>query len=195
MFTTRIVSRPSPRAWLLATVAGAVAFTTLLVATGSAAPSAAADKGARPKPTVVLVHGAWADASGRSGVVRRLQREGYPPFGATDVDVYPKADMFRATFAADVSEKDAAVMAAVQRPLALPAGAEPTTATAWTTIRSWALVGLDDKAITPEQQLFMARRAGAEIVQIHSSHVAMISHPGAVTNLIESAANATEEPS
>src|SRR5690242_19023120 len=30
------------------------------------------------KPTVVLVHEAWADASGWSGVVKRLQDEGYP---------------------------------------------------------------------------------------------------------------------
>jgi len=32
----------------------------------------------QPKPTVVLVHGAWADASSWSGEVRSLQREGYP---------------------------------------------------------------------------------------------------------------------
>lgn len=30
-----------------------------------------------PKPTVVLVHGAWADASGWSGVIERLQADGY----------------------------------------------------------------------------------------------------------------------
>jgi pimeloyl-ACP methyl ester carboxylesterase len=29
------------------------------------------------KPTVVLVHGAWADGSSWSGVVSRLQRDGY----------------------------------------------------------------------------------------------------------------------
>ena len=33
---------------------------------------------AQPKPTIVLVHGAWADASSWSGVVRRLQRDGVP---------------------------------------------------------------------------------------------------------------------
>src|SRR4051794_35847238 len=32
---------------------------------------------ATPKPTVVLVHGAWADASGWSGVAQRLQAKGY----------------------------------------------------------------------------------------------------------------------
>jgi pimeloyl-ACP methyl ester carboxylesterase len=32
---------------------------------------------ARVKPTVVLVHGAWADASSWDGVIRRLQADGY----------------------------------------------------------------------------------------------------------------------
>lgn len=32
----------------------------------------------RAKPTVVLVHGAWADASNWAGVVERLQGDGYP---------------------------------------------------------------------------------------------------------------------
>jgi pimeloyl-ACP methyl ester carboxylesterase len=32
----------------------------------------------RPKPTVVLVHGAFADASSWDGVIKRLQRDGYP---------------------------------------------------------------------------------------------------------------------
>src|SRR5258708_407110 len=30
-----------------------------------------------PKPTIVLVHGAWADASGWTGVAERLQQQGY----------------------------------------------------------------------------------------------------------------------
>ena len=42
----------------------------------AAAPSAAAAEG--PKPTVVLVHGAFADASSWNGVVTRLQKQGYP---------------------------------------------------------------------------------------------------------------------
>jgi pimeloyl-ACP methyl ester carboxylesterase len=41
----------------------------------AAAPSAVAAQG--PKPTVVLVHGAFADASSWNGVVTRLQKQGY----------------------------------------------------------------------------------------------------------------------
>jgi pimeloyl-ACP methyl ester carboxylesterase len=40
--------------------------------------STAADARAAAKPTVVLVHGAFADASGWSGVITRLQAKGYP---------------------------------------------------------------------------------------------------------------------
>lgn len=32
----------------------------------------------RPKPTIVLIHGAFADASGWDGVIKRLQARGYP---------------------------------------------------------------------------------------------------------------------
>jgi pimeloyl-ACP methyl ester carboxylesterase len=43
-----------------------------------AADASIADPGrAQHKPTVVLVHGAWADSSSWSGVVRRLQTDGY----------------------------------------------------------------------------------------------------------------------
>ena len=55
---------------------------TAAAATGAlfAAPAAHAQTrhGSRPKPTVVLVHGAFADASGWNGVATRLIRDGYP---------------------------------------------------------------------------------------------------------------------
>ena len=39
-----------------------------------------AEQGGRPKsrPTIVLVHGAWADGTGWQEVIKRLEREGYP---------------------------------------------------------------------------------------------------------------------
>ena len=58
------------RASLLATVAA------LLIGSTLASSSALAKQA--PKPTVVLVHGAFADASGWSDVIDRLERQGYP---------------------------------------------------------------------------------------------------------------------
>ncbi|MBE4741344.1 MULTISPECIES: alpha/beta fold hydrolase [Streptomyces] len=53
---------------------------TVGMLTATVVPSAAAPATERtsPKPTVVLVHGAFADASGWSGVVSRLKKAGYP---------------------------------------------------------------------------------------------------------------------
>jgi pimeloyl-ACP methyl ester carboxylesterase len=43
----------------------------------AALPIAHATSASTPKPTIVLVHGAWADGSGFSGVTAILQQEGY----------------------------------------------------------------------------------------------------------------------
>jgi pimeloyl-ACP methyl ester carboxylesterase len=58
-------------------VAGLLALTP---AAQSATAAAAARSHDDAKPTVVLVHGSWADASGWTDVVKRLQREGYQVF-------------------------------------------------------------------------------------------------------------------
>lgn len=52
-----------------------VALAAGVTAFASAAPSQA---GPAAKPTVVLVNGAWSDAASWSGVVKRLQADGYP---------------------------------------------------------------------------------------------------------------------
>lgn len=69
-------------------IAGASALAlalTALLATGTAVAGADPSGGDSPepagqgvKPTVVLVHGAFADASSWNGVVERLQHQGYP---------------------------------------------------------------------------------------------------------------------
>ncbi len=58
-------------------LAGAVASGAAMAAVAAGgSPATAGPKG--PKPTIVLVHGAFADASGWSGVISRLTRDGYP---------------------------------------------------------------------------------------------------------------------
>ena len=49
----------------------------LLLSFGSVAQASAKSRTAAAKPTVVLVHGAWADGSSWDGVVARLQRDRY----------------------------------------------------------------------------------------------------------------------
>ena len=256
---------------------------------GSASPGAATAGAATAhggsKPTVVLVHGAWADSGSWDQVVARLQRQGYPVIafptplrslpddsaylaaflssvpgpivlvghsyggavvtnaatgnenvkalvyidaflpdegetlggllgtppgscvlgppteifdlrpipGAPPevVDAYIKQRLFPSCFANDLPAKQAAVLAATQRPISTLTLGQPSGPPAWADIPSWALVGTVDRVILPATQRFMAERARARIVKIKASHLSMISQPDAVTRLIVTAARAT----
>ncbi|MGW0803274.1 alpha/beta fold hydrolase [Nonomuraea sp. NPDC002799] len=59
------------------TVRLSTAALSLAALTLTATPAATAESTAA-LPTVVLVHGAWADASGWNGVIARLRSDGYP---------------------------------------------------------------------------------------------------------------------
>jgi pimeloyl-ACP methyl ester carboxylesterase len=97
---------------------------------------------------------------------------------------------FHRAFAGDLSEKDAAVMAAAQRPVAAAAFGEKNGPAAWKNVPSWAVVATGDKAAGADVVLSMARRAGAEITEVEGSHVIMISQPQVVTDTIMNALRA-----
>ena len=63
-------------------LAGAAAFAAVTV--GLPARRDGGPSPARPKPTVVLVHGAFADASGWNDVTERLQKRGYTVLAAAN---------------------------------------------------------------------------------------------------------------
>lgn len=278
MPTTPARGRRRPLRVALA-LAGAAALTAVSVAI----PAAAVEDGHRPapgpKPTIVLVHGAFADSSGWNEVTERLQKRGYTVLAASnplrglttdaayvksiletiegpivlvghsyggavitnaaagnpnvvslvyvaayaldagerlidanelggghselaehlvirpypgapegDADGYIDPAFFRELFAADLSKKEAAVLAASQRPAALQALFTPSGEPAWKTIPSWYVVASEDNTIPPEAERAMAERAGSETVEIRSSHVVMMSHPGEVADVILDAA-------
>ena len=230
------------------------------------------------RPNVVLVHGAWADGSSWSGVIERLQADGYhvtaPQFPLTSLadDVarlrqvldlqdgptivaghsyggqvitalgadapnvaglvyiaafgldqgeslgallsqgpvtpalahlltdkrgfgWLSADDFVEHFAGDVDPARARVMYAVQQPIAMSIFEEAMGVPAWKTLPSWYLVAADDEALPPDAERLFATRMGATTVEIPSSHVAMVSHPGEVAELIETAAKAVSATS
>lgn len=260
-----------------------------LVAAGSAAtlcaavaaPAVAGGTTTTSLPTIVLVHGAFADASSWNGVVERLERRGHHvvapanplrglyndstyiasvldyikspivlvghsyggavissaaegnprvkslvyvsalmpdvgesgmslsarfpseldtatksvPFragGVSGTDLYLKPDKIHQVFAADLPERTTRIMAATQRPVATTAFSERAKSAAWKHIPSWLLVAKQDRTINPDQERFEARRAGSHTVEIDSSHVAMISHPDEVTDLVLQAATSAE---
>ena len=225
------------------------------------------------RPNIVLVHGAWADGSCWSGVIERLQAEGFqvraPQFPLSSIEddvarlrqvlefqdgptivvghsfggqimtalgsnapnvvglVYIAAfgldegeslgallsqgpvtpslahlftdsrgfgwlseDDFVNHFAADVDPKQARVLYAVQQALASSAFTDVMGAPAWKSLPSWYLVAENDEAIPPDAERQFAARMGATTVGIPASHVAMVSHPAEVADLIEKAAEA-----
>ncbi|TYK53625.1 alpha/beta hydrolase [Actinomadura decatromicini] len=266
----------------------ALATGSVVVAAALLAPSgsavAADQTRQQAKPTVVLVHGGFADASGWNGVIKRLRRDGYPtlapanplrglpvdapyiasvlksvkgpivlvghsyggavitnaaagnpnvkalvyvaafapdqgeqlgvllnkypgsligesvqgvpyplPGGKTGIDLYLPPDKFRAAFAADLPRSTTDLMQITQRPFAQSALTDTTTAAAWRTIPSWAIVATADKAIPPALERFFYQRAKSRTIEVKgASHVPMMSHPGVTTTLIEQAANATD---
>jgi pimeloyl-ACP methyl ester carboxylesterase len=253
-----------------------------LALTGAAVASSRAHHQRGPKPTIVLVHGAWADGSSWAAVTTILQRKGFTvdvapnplrgvaadsaylasylsniagpivlvahsyggmlttdaatgnpnvkalvyvdayipdlgesvnqlteaqpgsalavppqtvfnfvtiPNGGGNVDLLVKPELFPAIFAAGVPSAKAAVLAAGQRPLAASALDEKSTAPAWKTIPSWAVVGTADHVVPPAEQLFMATRAGAHIVKLNAPHLSMVADPFDVAGLIVVAAS------
>lgn len=99
---------------------------------------------------------------------------------------------FAEFFAADVSPQESAFMADSQVPWGVNALTGAVTNPAWKGKRSWYLVTTADKMIPLPAQLQMAKRAGSTVVEVKSSHAVYVSHPEAVTKVIEQAAKATE---
>ena len=101
---------------------------------------------------------------------------------------------FRDAFAADVPPVQTAVMAATQRPVAEAAFSEPSGRPAWKASPAWAVVATGDKAAGTDVVRSMAERAGATITEVEGSHVIMVSQPGAVAEVIMTAAAALDRP-
>jgi pimeloyl-ACP methyl ester carboxylesterase len=116
----------------------------------------------------------------------------YPagPGGQTAVEFAINPALLREAFAADLPEQQTALMAATQRPVAEAAFSDPSGPPAWRRLPSWAVVATGDKAAGADVVRSMARRAGADIVEVEGSHVIMISQPQAVTDHILKAARA-----
>lgn len=74
-------------------------------------------------------------------------------------------------------------------PVAQVAFGTKVTAPAWDTKPSWYMVASEDRVISPELEAMMAETIHAETTTVHSSHVIMLSQPGAVADFITRAAH------
>jgi pimeloyl-ACP methyl ester carboxylesterase len=266
-------------------VAALVALAALLVPWGVDGPaSASPSHRSGPKPTIVLVHGDWADGSSWNAVMERLQDRGYevvapanplrgpatdapylaaylqtipgpivlvahsyggfvvtnaatgnpnvkalvyidafvPDTGQTlaelaagscldpavafdavpvpggTVDLYLRHEAngsypgYAKCFANGVDRDEAALLEAAQRPAAVDQFGQPSGPPAWEAIPSWSLIGTADRVITPAQQRIMSTNAGARISTVNAGHLSLVTRPGTVSDLIETAARATD---
>jgi pimeloyl-ACP methyl ester carboxylesterase len=104
--------------------------------------------------------------------------------------VWLSEEDFTNHFAADVDPTTSKVMFAVQQPLASSAFSDVMGVPAWKSLPSWFLVATEDQALPPEAERMFAQRMGATVVEVPSSHVAMVSHPKEVAQVIHMAESA-----
>jgi pimeloyl-ACP methyl ester carboxylesterase len=128
-----------------------------------------------------------------------LLAQGGPPSPALahlDIDklgfAWVPEDDFVHHFAADVDPVQARVMYAVQQPLAASTFQDVMGVPAWKSHPSWFLVAEGDQAIPPDAERQFAKRMGATTVEVATNHVAMVSHPDDVVQLIKTAAEAIQ---
>jgi pimeloyl-ACP methyl ester carboxylesterase len=104
--------------------------------------------------------------------------------GDSGTEFYIDPAKARDAFAGDLSEQEAAVIGAIQRPVADLGFSEPSGPPAWKDRPSWAVVATGDRAAGTDVTRSMAERAGARITEVEGSHVIMVSQPQAVTDVI-----------
>lgn len=96
--------------------------------------------------------------------------------------------LFKAGFAGDTTDADAAFLRDSQVPINMTIFGTKLTQAAWRTKPSWAIVATQDRAIDPRLLRRQAERIGAEIVEVPASHVPFLTQPRAVADVIDAAA-------
>ena len=97
-------------------------------------------------------------------------------------------EAFLRDFAGDVPPERARVMYAEQGRISDTLFASRTTVAAWRSRPTWYAVSTRDRTTSPELERFLAKRMNATTIELDSSHVAMISHPKEIADLIKTAA-------
>jgi pimeloyl-ACP methyl ester carboxylesterase len=226
------------------------------------------------KPSIVFVHGIWADGSRFSKVIPTLQAEGHeviaaqygldtlagdvaavkrtlrrvsspailvghsyggtvitavgaddrveglvyiaalaPDAGETSqsqLDQFPTTDIFShieiadgrvwmlpqgvTCFAEDRSDQEQKLVWAAHFAPAADLFNQKVDGTAWRSKPSWYIVANNDRTVQPELQRFVAKRMGASIYEVVTSHVPMLSQPGFAIDVIRTAPTPFQAP-
>ncbi len=105
--------------------------------------------------------------------------------------IWMPEDGFGRAVAHNASPDQLAIMAAVQRPIAVQCIQEKAPAPGWKTKPSWFLLAEEDRMILPETQRFMAERMGATIRSHPVDHTPMYTAPNVVVDVVLEAARQT----
>ena len=97
-------------------------------------------------------------------------------------------EAFLRDFAGDLPQAKAKTLYAVQQPFHKALLTGKTTNAAWRSKPSYYAVSTHDRTINPDLERFMAKRMGAQTVEVEASHLSLISQPGVITQLILEAA-------
>lgn len=94
----------------------------------------------------------------------------------------------RKYFAADLPPDEQAIVAATQGPFHSRNATTPVSHAAWREKPTFIVVATNDTIISPQLQKHQVETAKATAIELPSSHVAMLSHPREVADLIIKAA-------
>ena len=100
-------------------------------------------------------------------------------------------EAFAAAFAQNATAAEHAVLAAVQRPIALPCISTKVGRPLWLDRPSWFLLAEADHMIVPDTQRFMAKRMTAQVRSYPVDHTPSVTAPDAVVELIGDALHHT----
>ncbi|MCA2207240.1 alpha/beta fold hydrolase [Nocardia rosealba] len=97
-------------------------------------------------------------------------------------------DKFKAGFAHDASDADAAFLRDSQVPINMSAFGAAVKNAAWRDKPTWAVIATEDKAFDQAMLQHMATRSGAEITNVSASHALFMTQAGVVADTIDTAA-------
>jgi pimeloyl-ACP methyl ester carboxylesterase len=149
------------------------------------------EAGVHPKVAGLVYVSALAPDAGETSA---QQYEGFAPTPDFVIDIgqdgygFVNRDKFKAGFAADTSDADAAFLRDAQVPVNMAVFATPVKNAAWRDKPSWAVIATDDKAFDQAMLQHMAKRIGAEITNVPASHALFATQPDTVAEVIATAA-------
>jgi pimeloyl-ACP methyl ester carboxylesterase len=87
----------------------------------------------------------------------------------------------------DLPETEARLLSVVQTPLGVATFGDKITRAAWADRPVWYAVSTEDRAVSVDLQREVAVKMKAKTMELKSSHMSLLSHPGAIVEMIESA--------